>query len=74
MVVVDMIPAAALHVAVNEVLAAVHHPLLPFLPGKDLKSVLSFLRYLDVHQEVLGVLDAVPGVALLTLLQVQRLN
>ena len=37
----------SLHIAVDEVFAAVHHPLLPLLPREDLESVLSLLRHLD---------------------------
>ena len=36
-----------LHIAVDEVFAAVHHPLLPLLPREDLQAVLSLLRHLD---------------------------
>ena len=55
-------------IAADEILAAVDHLVLPVLPGKHLQPVLARVRDLDVHQEVLLVLDAVAGVAFLGVL------
>ena len=49
-VLTSSIALAALHIAVDEVFAAVHHPLLPLLPREDLESVLSLLRHLDATE------------------------
>ncbi len=60
-----------LDVAVDEILAAVDHLVLPLLPGEQLEAVLAFLGHLDVHQQVLLILDPVAGVPLLASLHTE---
>ena len=61
-----------LDVAVDEIFAAVDHPLAPLLPGEDLEAVLALLRHLDIHQQKLVLLYPVASVSFLATLLLNK--